>query len=320
MDLVRAQHARQVLDIIVGYRVSPFLWKYLYNNKSNSLSAGRCQTPALRLVYDNEKKKSTSGIETKYKTVGVFLEKQISFELNYEFDTQHQIQDFLEKSKEFNYKLTLGTPKDATKAAPKPFHTSRLLQVANNILNISPKETMNLCQILYQTGYITYMRTESSQYSKLFLEQAEKFIIGEYESSKYLGDFNRLENKDASNPHEAIRVTHLETKTISNSTDSRLASMYRLIWRNTIESCMSDAKYNTVKATITAPLEKKYEHTIEIPIFLGWKIINEKMDNENINESSGMHLYMKSIENANYNLKYHNIIAISRNYLRYRCV
>jgi DNA topoisomerase-1 len=83
--------------------------------------------------------------------------------------------------------------------------------------------------------------------------------------------------------------------------------MYRLIWRNTIESCMSDAKYNTVKATITAPLEKKYEYTIEIPVFWGWKIINEKADNDNINEATGMHLYMKSIEKGNADLQYHNI-------------
>jgi DNA topoisomerase-1 len=296
MDLVHAQHARQVLDIIVGYKISPFLWKYLYNNKSNSLSAGRCQTPALRLVYDNEKEKEKSGgIETKYKSIGTFLQKQIPFELNHEFDTPEQVICFLEKSKSYHHKLTLDSPKESTKSAPKPFHTSRLLQTASNVLHISPKETMNLCQILYQSGYITYMRTESSKYSKSFLEQANKYIIDQWSSVKYVADFSKLENKDASNPHEAIRVTNLETKTISKEDDPRLAAMYRLIWKNTLESCMADAKYNNIKATITAPEDHEYQYIIEIPVFLGWKTVSDKLDSENTNEGTGMHLYMQSI-------------------------
>jgi DNA topoisomerase-1 len=307
MDLVHAQHARQVLDIIVGYKISPFLWKYLYNNKSNSLSAGRCQTPALRLVYDNEKEKEKNEVETKYKTVGVFLQKRIPFELNFEFDNEEQVLQFLEKTKTFEHKLSLGSPKDAIKSAPKPFHTSRLLQVASNVLHTSPKETMNLCQTLYQSGYITYMRTESSQYSKTFLEQADKYIKKEWTNSAYLGDFAKLENKDASNPHEAIRVTSLETKTISNSEDTRLASMYRLIWRNTLESCMADAKYNTIKAEITAPENHKYQYTIEIPLFLGWKIVCDKIDNETQNEGTGLHLYLQSIAKADKPVQYQNI-------------
>jgi DNA topoisomerase-1 len=308
MNLVQSQQARQVLDIIVGYRISPFLWKYLYNNKSNSLSAGRCQTPALRLVYDNEKEKG-EGIETKYKTIGVFFQKQLPFELNYEFDKEEQVLDFLEKSKIYKHNLTINLPKESTKSAPKPFHTSRLLQVANNVLHISPKETMSLCQILYQTGYITYMRTESSEYSKPFLEQAEKYIMEEYKEPKYLGDPKKLENKDASNPHEAIRVTNLHTKVISDNSDTRLGTMYRLIWKNTLESCMADAKYNVVKCIITAPLEKQYEHSIEIPLFLGWKIVSSKTDSTNNEqaEGTGLHMYLKTISSANEEVKYQNI-------------
>jgi len=308
MNLVQSQQARQVLDIIVGYRISPFLWKYLYNNKSNSLSAGRCQTPALRLVYDNEKEKS-EGIETRYKTTGLFFQKQLSFELNHEFDKEEQVLDFLEKSKNYKHKLSINSPKESNKTAPKPFHTSRLLQVANNILHISPKETMNLCQILYQSGYITYMRTESSEYSKPFLEQAEKYIIEEYKETKYLGDYKKLENKDATNPHEAIRVTNLHTRSINENSDTRLGSMYRLIWKNTLESCMSDAKYNIIKCIINAPLEKHYEHNIEIPLFLGWKIVSSKTDttsNEQ-NDGSGLHMYLKTISAANDEVKYQNI-------------
>uniref|UniRef100_A0A6C0JLD4 DNA topoisomerase n=1 Tax=viral metagenome TaxID=1070528 RepID=A0A6C0JLD4_9ZZZZ len=308
MDLVHAQHARQVLDILVGYRISPYLWKYLYSNKSNSLSAGRCQTPALRLVYDNEKQRENNSIETKYKTIGIFTQKRIPFELNHEFDKEEEVLVFLEKTKNHDHKISLGSPKDAIKSAPKPFHTSRLLQVASNVLHVSPKETMSLCQTLYQSGYITYMRTESSQYSKIFLDQADKFITKEW-NLNFIGDFEKLANKDASNPHEAIRVTNLETRSITNGEDSRLASMYRLIWRNTLESCMADAKYNTIKVEISAPLDYKYQYTIEIPIFLGWKIVFDKSDNETQtqNEGSGMQLYVQSIAKSDKPILYQNI-------------
>jgi len=309
MNLVHAQHARQVLDILVGFKVSPFLWKYLYTNKANSLSAGRCQTPALRLVYDNEKEKEKSGgIETKYKTIGLFLERRIPFDLDHEFDNPDQVVQFLEETKTHQHMLSLGPKKDAIKSAPKPFHTSRLLQVASNLLHCSPKETMNLCQLLYQSGYITYMRTESSNYSKTFLEQAEKFITKEW-NVKYIGNFATLENKDASNPHEAIRVTNIEVKDISTKNDLRLASMYRLIWRNTVESCMADAKYNTIKAEITAPQNHTYQHTIEIPVFLGWKQVCEKtdLDVDVANQGSALHLYLQTVAKLGKSIRYESI-------------
>ena len=311
MDLVHAQHARQVLDILVGFKVSPYLWKYLYTNKSNSLSAGRCQTPALRLVYDNEKEKEKSGlIETKYKTVGFFVKyvnSSIHFDLQHEFDTPSQVRTFLEESKTFHHKLSLGSPKDAKKSAPKPFHTSRLLQVASNVLHCSPKETMSLCQLLYQSGYITYMRTESSHYCKPFLEKAEVFITKHWTSKKYLGDFEKLENKDAANPHEAIRVTNLETTEIPENSNQRLAAMYRLIWRNTVESCMSDATYKTITATITAPQQHTYQYMIEIPVFLGWKIVTEKASTDAANQGSALHMYMQSIAKQDKPVNYDSI-------------
>lgn len=300
MNLVHAQHARQVLDIIVGYKISPFLWKYLYNNKSNSLSAGRCQTPALRLVYDNEKEKENgNGIETKYKTTGSFFSRNLSFELNHEFDKSAEVLNFLEKTNTFHHKITIGLPKESVRAAPKPFHTSRLLQTASNVLHISPKDTMSICQKLYQNGLITYMRTESSQYSKTFLDIAKQFILNEWTDNKYLGDLDALEIKDATNPHEAIRVTQLATKHILNTEkdDKRMSAVYRMIWKNTVESCMADAKYNAIKLQITAPLDYYYVHTLEIPIFIGWHKVNEKTDNlvNEQNSPSAMHMYIQSI-------------------------
>lgn len=196
LDLVKAQHARQVLDVIVGYKISPMLWKYLYNDSKNSLSAGRCQTPALRLVYDNEiEGKNKDNIQTYYKTTASFFEKNIHFNLNVEFQTKQEIEDHLKKSINHKHMLTISNPRDTTKSPPKPFNTSRLLQVASNILHISPSETMRLCQQLYQTGYITYMRTESTNYATPFLQEISKFIQKEYGSEKYIGNIDELEKQ-----------------------------------------------------------------------------------------------------------------------------
>mgnify|MGYP003653194311 FL=1 len=295
LDLVKAQHARQVLDVIVGYKISPMLWKYLYNDSKNSLSAGRCQTPALRLVYDNEiEGKKKDNIQTYYKTTASFFEKNIHFNLNVEFQTKQEVEDHLKKSINHKHMLTISNPRDTTKSPPKPFHTSRLLQVASNILHISPSETMRLCQQLYQTGYITYMRTESTKYAKPFLQEISKYIQEEYGSEKYVGNIDELENKQSNNPHEAIRVTQLINKTIL-SDDTRLVSMYKLIWKNTVESCMSEAKYKAIPLEVSGPEKTKYTYTHEIPIFLGWKTVSDKkLDTDTQNEANGLHMFFKT--------------------------
>jgi len=300
MPLVKAQHARQVLDVIVGYKISPFLWKYLYHNKSNSLSAGRCQTPALRLVYDNDlQARTNSDLEYKYKISGKFTARDIKFDLNHEFTSDKEVLDFLSKTIDYSHNISVGSPNDVLRSPPKPFSTSRLLQTSSNILNISPKDTMSICQQLYQTGYITYMRTESSQYSKTFLEQATKYITDQYKSEAYIGELAKIENKDATNPHEAIRVTQLVNRSIP-SEDKRLVALYKLIWRNTVESCMSDAKMQTTKIEISAPLDYKYVNTIETPVFLGWKIVNEKpLDVNDQNTPVGTIFFLKMMSPKN---------------------
>jgi DNA topoisomerase-1 len=303
MSLVQAQHARQVLDMVVGYKISPFLWKYLYQNKDNSLSAGRCQTPALRLVYDNEKEKRE--VETKYKTMGNFFSKNISFELNHEFVNPKEVYNFLERSNNFVHKMNIGSQRESKKSPPKPFNTSRLLQTASNMLHISPKETMSICQTLYQNGHITYMRTDSMKYSNIFIGEVKKLITDTYQKPEYIGNVDSLENKDISNPHEAIRVTHLELKNVPDSENNRINSLYKLIWRNSIESCMSDAVYNCTTVNITAPIEKLYQYTVEVPVFLGWKKLTEKTnETESQNDPSSLLLFFKSVEHSekiNYN-------------------
>jgi DNA topoisomerase-1 len=299
MNLVLSQHARQVLDMIVGFKVSPFLWKHIHNSKTNGLSAGRCQTPALRLVYDNEQLIRDGGEpETKYKTTGYFFAKQIPFVLNHDFIEKSKLCKFLESSKTFEHKLAIDSPKDSIRQPPRPFNTSNLLQHASNVLNMSPKETMNHCQTLYQAGYITYMRTDSTKYSADFLLKAKNYILEKWNSDEYLGDFSVIENRNNANPHEAIRVTHIETSFVSGI-EPRAMSLYKVIWKNTVESCMAAAKYKCTKVSISAPEKHSYTKIVEIPVFLGWKIVcgdeEKEIDVNGIqNSGQGLLLYFQT--------------------------
>uniref|UniRef100_A0A6C0HZB3 DNA topoisomerase n=1 Tax=viral metagenome TaxID=1070528 RepID=A0A6C0HZB3_9ZZZZ len=283
MNLVRAAHARQVLDMLVGFKISPLLWKYLYCNKKNSLSAGRCQTPALRLVYDNAKQRTESSATPSYKIIGTFLQQRLPFCLQIDSPneslTQPQVQRFLENTKTHAHILSVGKSREAYVSAPKPFNTSHLLQTASNRLHMSPKETMSNCQKLYQEGLITYMRTDSTKYSAEFLKEAQEYICKKY-GDKAIGDLDKIEQKDATNPHEAIRVTDIEMLTVQIQEPRQLA-LYQLIWRNTVESCMESAKYEATTLTISAPsindsvgtVGTMYKHILEIPLFLGWKLV-----------------------------------------------
>jgi DNA topoisomerase-1 len=270
MSVIYAQHSRQVLDVIVGYTISPLLWKHIYNDKTNGLSAGRCQTPALRLIYDHDIQSQKRKIEIQYKTMGNFFERNIRFELNRKHETEEMAIAFLEKSREFRHILSILPLKETYKNPPKPFTTSRLLQSASSILHFSPKTTMEMCQQLYQMGLITYMRTDSGKYSAVFLKQAETYILREWNNLKYVGDLTLLENTEAGNPHEAIRVTNIHMSFITDD-NKGLVSLYRFIWKNTLESCMTTATYKTHPVRITAPENAYYEYTLEIPVFQGWK-------------------------------------------------
>lgn len=295
MNIVKAQQSRQVLDLLVGYKVSPILWKYLFYNKENSLSAGRCQTPALRIVYDNSKEPRI--LEKTYKIAGIFSGKKIQFDLTKEMDTGEQALKFLEESKSFQHKLSIGVKKTITYAPPAPFNTSALLQSASSILSMSPKETMSVCQQLYQEGYITYMRTESKKYSGVFLEDCVKYISGKYKA-EYVGDIAAVENTDSGNPHEAIRPTHIEQETIT-SENRRAVALYKLIWKNTMESCMAIAKYEQTPVYITAPMEYEYRYVVEVPLFLGWKRLDAKTSVEEVQSmGAGLLLYFTAIAKA----------------------
>ena len=289
INKVNSQMARQVLDLMVGFTISPILWKHISRNSQGSLSAGRCQTPALRLVYEQQKLIDESPGRKVYDTNAIFTDKDLSFHLNFNHDTEESVAEFLEKSGNFIHKYSVSKPKVVTKHPPKPFTTSTLQQKASNEYNFSPKMTMRLAQTLYEGGYITYMRTDSIKYSKEFIKKAKDYITNNYGSSYINKNINALccgkktnENKkkkkkdnNAQEAHEAIRPTKVGINTLMSGgkITAREIKLYYLIWRNTVESCMSSATYNSITAKITAPNKHFYKYSSEQVIFPGWKIV-----------------------------------------------
>ncbi len=295
MHLVRSQIARQILDIIIGFKVSPVLWKHISRSKNNPLSAGRCQTPALRLIYDNQKLIDESSHNLIYKTTSHFFSKNIIFGLDKDFESQTDIVEFLEKSKSFEHMMSVSESKMVSKSPPKPFNTARLLQTASSLLRIAPKQTMDYCQQLYQEGFITYMRTDSQKYSKEFIDKADKYIKEAY-GDDFIGDASKIMNNNSADPHEAIRVTSLDNRTI-NCEERKMAALYNLIWKNSIESCMKEATYKATTIWMTAPFGRTYSRVIEIPIFYGWKKVGaDGSTTEEVNSENGLLFYIQSID------------------------
>jgi DNA topoisomerase-1 len=323
MNIVHAQQARQILDLLVGFQVSPMLWKYISKNSENSLSAGRCQTPALRLVYDNQKEINEAKEKEKYNTIGFFTNKNISFELTPQgkFETKDEVIEFLDGSAEFDHIYSCTKPEIKIKKCPEPFTTSRLQQTASNELHFSPKETMKVCQSLYEGGYITYMRTDSKKYSKEFIDSTKDYIIRTYEK-KYInenidnlinnGEKNE-DNKDKKDnnllqeAHEAIRPTNISLKDLPDNLDSKEKRMYKLIWENTLESCMSSALFYSITANILALNNLKFVCTSELINFPGWKIVSKKYINE-INPDNKEYQYLQTIK-QNQVIHYKKIIS-----------
>ena len=291
MDLVYSQQGRQILDLIVGFKISPILWKYIVSNTKNSLSAGRCQTPTLKLVYENYKDIINSPGKQSFNTLGYFTSKNIEFKLNFNYDDTDSMIVFMNLSKTFNYILKKDKEKEIIKTPPIPFITSSLQQSANNNMHISPKETMSLAQKLYESGYITYMRTDSKLYSEEFIDNTKEYIINnynEYYINKNIDNLSLNNNKPqifeisdindnlTQDAHEAIRPTDININILPDNDEKFTAKhkkLYKLIWNNTIESLMSDSIYKQLTIKITAPQDKYYKYSSEENVFPGYKII-----------------------------------------------
>lgn len=322
MNLVHAQQTRQILDLIVGYKISPMLWKLISKNKDNSLSAGRCQTPALKIIYENQQEINSNEEKKVYNTVGYFTNSNIVFDLTPagKYETEDEMTGFLEGTTNFTHIYTCTKPTKVIKKQPEPFTTSTIQQAASNDYHYSPKETMKICQLLYEGGFITYMRTDSKTYSNEFIETAKDYIKRNYDETYVRENIEQLisgyDNKNTEEEKiniskKTVNKTKTKTKTISNikvkqqfnqeaheairptnislceipetniSFGSKERKMYKMIWENTLESCMSSASYHSVTANITAFQNTTFTHTSELIDFPGWKIVKKKYTKEN---------------------------------------
>jgi len=308
MDLVHAQQARQILDLLVGFKVTPMLWKFISSpkGKENALSAGRCQTPALRLVYDNEQDIKGAEERKVYNITGYFTNSNLAFDLSPQgkIESEDGIIDFFDETSDFSHIYTCSAPVKIYKKQPEPFTTSTLQQTASNELHYAPKETMRICQLLYEGGFITYMRTDSKTYSQEFINSTKEYIIRKYEA-KYINenidslitgsvakvdetkkkktkktDTDLVKDSLRQEAHEAIRPTNISLFELPETLDSKERRMYKLIWENTLESCMSPASFYSITASISAIQNMKFIYTSELIDFPGWKIVSKKYLNE----------------------------------------
>jgi DNA topoisomerase-1 len=281
MNIVYAQQTRQIIDLLVGFMITPILWKCICNNNKNGLSAGRCQTPALRIINDNQTKINLNPGQQVYNIIGYFTNLIIPFELNKEFLEQPDIIYFLNNSINHDHILNCSPPEKVYYNPPEPFTTSKIQQTCSNELHISPKETMKLCQELYESGYITYMRTDSKCYSNEFIKDVTTYIENNYDK-KYINqefvDKPALQNEHA---HEAIRPTNILLECIPDGLTLKHQRVYKIIWQNTLESIMSPSSFYSIKATISACNNLYFTYSSEAIDFPGWKIVQKKYLNEN---------------------------------------
>ena len=325
MYMVRAQQARQVLDLLVGFTISPLLWKYVFKNNQNALSAGRCQTPALRLVYENELEARTKAenASQKHRVQACFFPQNIMFELQKEFETETEVCDFISLSLTHPHKFTVQPQKLSERSPPKPFNTSALLQHANNILHIGAKETMACCQTLYQLGHITYMRTENRKYSPDFIKTASTYIAGKWTEKHVHPLAVELHgNTDSTNPHEAIRVTNVKMQSlvlIGDKNTNAVERVYKMIWQNTIQSCMAPAVFNTLPLEIDAPNDNIYKYTLEIPKFNGFlDLLDAPVSQFTPELISSMSLRFQSLKNKTVNYNYiQSVVGFTNRHSRY---
>jgi len=281
MNIVNSSKARQVLDFLIGYNCSPLLWKQF---QIFSLSAGRCQTPALQLICDHTNNHPNE-LQIFHRVIGYFTNKYIPFELNHLFpydenSNHNDILTFFQNEITFEHTYDYQIQPSISILPPIPFNTCTLQQTANNKYQYSPKETMKFCQSLYEKGYITYMRTESTQLSTTFIASCHKYIEKKY-GLHFIGSSPKNNNNNNNIcAHEAIRVTNIElcnSLSLIPHLTSKEIKMYLLIYQNTLSSCMSNATMSILKAKINSSnCCYFFQYSCQIPIFLGWKIIYEK--------------------------------------------
>ena len=266
-NLVNAQQARRVLDRIVGFEMSPVLWKKV----KTGLSAGRVQSVAVRLVVEREQEIRNFKPTSTFKVEGVFQnnkKQDISAKLKKDFSKENEAEAFLEKAQQVEFKVLNVETKPGTRSASAPFTTSTLQQEASNRLGYNVTSTMRIAQRLYEEGYITYMRTDSVNLSKEAIDAAKEFIEKEF-GAEYSSPRNyTTKSASAQEAHEAIRPTDFGLKTVG---DAQLNKLYQLIYKRTLASQMANAKIEkTVIEIGNSSLPSHFEAQGEVIVFDGF--------------------------------------------------
>ena len=284
-NLVNAQQARRILDRIVGFEMSPVLWKKV----KTGLSAGRVQSVAVRLVVERELEIRNFTPKSTFKLDGIFLnaEKQeIAAKLKKDFAQEADAEAFLKQCQQTDFKVLNVETKPGTRTASAPFTTSTLQQEASNRLGYGVTATMRVAQRLYEEGFITYMRTDSVNLSQEAINGAKAQILAEY-GEKYSNPRNyTTKSSSAQEAHEAIRPTDFSVKSIG---DVQLNKLYQLIYRRTLASQMTNAKIEkTVIEIGDQKLPHHFEAQGEVIIFDGflkaYGIVKTEDDEEENNE------------------------------------
>ena len=276
-NLVNAQQARRVLDRIVGFEMSPVLWKKV----KTGLSAGRVQSVAVRLIVEREHEIRDFVPTSSYKIEGIFQNKakqNIPAKLKKDFASEKEAEKFLELSKNTEFKVLNIEVKPGSRSASAPFTTSTLQQEASNKLGYGVTTTMRVAQRLYEEGYITYMRTDSVNLSQEAINAAKQHIIKEFGENYSKPRNYTTKSSSAQEAHEAIRPTDFSVKTIG---DAQLNKLYQLIYKRTLASQMENAKIEkTVIEIGDKALPSNFEVQGEVIIFDGFLKVYDIAKNE----------------------------------------
>src|SRR3954468_6116958 len=290
MDLVNAQQARRILDRLVGFELSPVLWRKI--GMQRSLSAGRVQSVAVRLIVEREREINQFTSVSSYKIEALFSANDINGKaVAFKADGPDRIAEqeaaerFLESCKGAKYSVTDITVRPAKRTPAAPFTTSTLQQEASRKLGYSVSKTMLIAQRLYESGKITYMRTDSINLSETAMQEIQKEIKSSYGDKYYQPREYKNKNASAQEAHEAIRPTYMENHSVNDEEGRRL---YDLIWKRTIASQMSDAAFEKTIAKINISTNKEnLTATGEVMKFDGFlKVYNEGKDDEDGEDDS----------------------------------
>ncbi|MFW9597880.1 MAG: type I DNA topoisomerase [Paludibacter sp.] len=304
LHLVDAQQARRVLDRIVGFELSPVLWRKV----RPSLSAGRVQSVAVRLIVEREREINQFVAESSYKISALFSTQnaagqpvELKTELSQRFDNKNEAIAFLEHCKSANFEVDSISTKPAKKSPAPPFTTSTLQQEAARKLGFSVSQTMMVAQRLYESGKITYMRTDSVNLSALAINTSKAEIIS-MAGDKYVHtrQFN-TKTKGAQEAHEAIRPTYMNAHTVEGTAQEK--KLYDLIWKRTIASQMTDAELEKTTISISVSGSKyMFQAMGEVIVFDGFlKVYLESTDDETESDDSSLLPAMKQGEKLTYN-------------------